>query len=238
MRDTAAERSWPDPRNRLIWNKPKLGVSNEDFANRVHHSMSEEKKYVLSEEQKARFRENNRKRYHEKLKNDPEWCERFKEGMKRQKADPTYKERRKEINRRWREKLNAKKEEDPDLDAHLKSEYLRYARQEKARDPLKYKARHSKYSMQHVNKNGPRKIKEWRISDEEAMAIYIQNCHYCGKPSSKEKLNGIDRKDSNGHYEQGNMLPCCIKCNTAKGARPYDDFVQKMKSKGLFPLSQ
>lgn len=52
------------------------------------------------------------------------------------------------------------------------------------------------------------------------------NCYYCGsKPSNRAELprsygafiyNGIDRIDSNKGYIDGNMNPCCGKCNTMK----------------------
>lgn len=71
------------------------------------------------------------------------------------------------------------------------------------------------------------------------IAITQQKCHYCGqKPSNVRKgrhcnldytYNGIDRKDNEKGYEEGNMLPCCWRCNDFKGIESYDVFVSNIK---------
>jgi hypothetical protein len=67
-------------------------------------------------------------------------------------------------------------------------------------------------------------------------------CFYCGtlpsqikKPVSKTRdgekhaqytYNGIDRIDSNIGYKDGNILPCCKKCNYAKKDMSVNEFVK------------
>jgi hypothetical protein len=40
-----------------------------------------------------------------------------------------------------------------------------------------------------------------------------------------EPFNGIDRLDNDKGYVSGNVVPCCITCNRAKGTMPYKDFL-------------
>lgn len=66
-------------------------------------------------------------------------------------------------------------------------------------------------------------------------SLVFSNCHYCGnKPSNLVKnsiyggpffYNGIDRKDTLGHYTLENSLPCCIICNRAKNNLSYEEFI-------------
>jgi 5-methylcytosine-specific restriction endonuclease McrA len=64
----------------------------------------------------------------------------------------------------------------------------------------------------------------WAISDDEATRLLFSECHYCGKvPMVK---NGIDRKDNERGYEPDNVAPCCIVCNFAKHAMPYQEYVE------------
>lgn len=64
---------------------------------------------------------------------------------------------------------------------------------------------------------------EWSLSDEEAIALFREDCHYCD--SKGDPLNGIDRKDNRKGYTEENTLPCCSWCNRAKGPRSYEDFL-------------
>lgn len=63
---------------------------------------------------------------------------------------------------------------------------------------------------------------EWKLSDEEAKWFLIQPCHYCG--SQPSPYAGIDRIDSGGCYDFGNIVECCGRCNLAKGISSYEEF--------------
>lgn len=55
--------------------------------------------------------------------------------------------------------------------------------------------------------------------------IISMPCHYCGTTS---KI-GIDRIDSLGGYEEGNVVPCCTTCNMMKRTMSVDDFFSHIK---------
>ena len=84
-----------------------------------------------------------------------------------------------------------------------------------------------------------RKGIEFSLSPEDVAAIIFLPCFYCGgEPSniarsesrlSKITCNGIDRRDSHFGYVQGNVLPCCWKCNTMKNALSVSDFSAHIK---------
>lgn len=59
---------------------------------------------------------------------------------------------------------------------------------------------------------------EWRISFDEFKAFCSQPCTYCEGVLGKVKFGkGLDRIDTNGHYEKDNVLPCCRTCNRIRG---------------------
>lgn len=78
----------------------------------------------------------------------------------------------------------------------------------------------------------------FEITEIEFRMLTSLPCHYCHKePSfvisdnkkgdySRYVYNGIDRKDNNKGYISGNVLPCCINCNTAKGILSYNKFIE------------
>ncbi len=80
----------------------------------------------------------------------------------------------------------------------------------------------------------------WNLTIEEFAEITKLPCHYCKVESSlKVKgskgirvdhglyvANGIDRKDNNKGYSKENVLPCCTKCNKAKGTQSYEEFLE------------
>lgn len=78
----------------------------------------------------------------------------------------------------------------------------------------------------------------WELTDHEFAKIVSKNCHYCGvepRPLArrtrsgdpaitKERLNGIDRKDPKLGYTTENSVPCCKFCNSAKWMMGEDEF--------------
>lgn len=79
---------------------------------------------------------------------------------------------------------------------------------------------------------------EFALSREQFAELISQNCCYCGlAPSTlcKQKnyyhdesilYNGIDRKDNELGYVDGNCVPCCPTCNLAKGSLEYAEFIE------------
>lgn len=77
---------------------------------------------------------------------------------------------------------------------------------------------------------------EFKLSVDEFYRLTQQNCFYCGETPSRESsswckdgrspflYNGIDRIDSNKGYAINNCVPCCSKCNYAKGNMSLEDF--------------
>ena len=74
------------------------------------------------------------------------------------------------------------------------------------------------------------------ISRDDFDVLIQQDCHYCGAPPSNNWLssgfmyNGLDRVDSDGPYALKNVVPCCGRCNVAKGTMSQDEFVAMAKS--------
>ena len=76
---------------------------------------------------------------------------------------------------------------------------------------------------------------EWHLTDEQALAITQQSCHYCGgdfsNTSSHPEMNGtfayngIDRVDNSKGYTIDNVVPCCKHCNIAKRDRSVGEFL-------------
>lgn len=67
---------------------------------------------------------------------------------------------------------------------------------------------------------------EFDLTFEQFIKFWDKECCYCG-----EKINGIglDRKDSKIGYNINNVLPCCSKCNRAKGTLAKSDFIALCK---------
>lgn len=81
--------------------------------------------------------------------------------------------------------------------------------------------------------NAAKRGYSWNLEDEVVIDLFASNCHYCGAlPSNKGKTSGgvftysgIDRKDNNIGYEEGNVVSACFRCNKAKMEMSYDDFL-------------
>lgn len=74
---------------------------------------------------------------------------------------------------------------------------------------------------------------EVRLSFDEWRSLVIgASCHYgaisgesCSMPTTG---GGLDRKDSSGAYEPGNVVACCKYHNGLKGCQSYDAYVAKL----------
>ena len=82
---------------------------------------------------------------------------------------------------------------------------------------------------------------EWSLSDQYALSLMSRPCHYCGADDIKSTVKsrtridgsfdvftgvGIDRVDNEQGYTKKNCVPCCKRCNVAKGGMAASDFTQ------------
>jgi len=77
----------------------------------------------------------------------------------------------------------------------------------------------------------------WELGESEAIELFQGACHYCGAPPSQIAghrrrvnpspvlYNGIDRRESAHGYIPDNVVPCCGRCNAAKSASSYHEFI-------------
>jgi len=74
------------------------------------------------------------------------------------------------------------------------------------------------------------------ISKTEWKELVIQECYYCGDPGSNLtqscghlfRHNGIDRLNKDLGYIEGNVVPCCKWCNTAKMSQNEQEFLDRI----------
>lgn len=102
----------------------------------------------------------------------------------------------------------------------------------------RYVDRESIYKKVIVSRLKERSRRETRlpfeISDEDAYKLSQQPCHYCGLEKQNTTLykpdnlilfyNGLDRVDSSRGYTDGNVVPCCKRCNAAKNDMTVGEF--------------
>lgn len=85
------------------------------------------------------------------------------------------------------------------------------------------RAENKKWSA-YLNRAKSKKF-EFEFTKEEFVTLINQPCFYCGI----DKLNGIDRIDSNIGYLKHNCRPCCGDCNIAKHTMSHDQFINFIK---------
>lgn len=64
--------------------------------------------------------------------------------------------------------------------------------------------------------------RKFELSEIDFGYLVSSPCHYCGKIQGN--LNGVDRIDSSKGYIEGNCVPCCTSCNTAKMTESEKEF--------------
>jgi len=116
---------------------------------------------------------------------------------------------------------------------------------------LKHKNRTTYYnigygvcSFNHIylsyEKGAKRRNLEFNLTKEQFRELTNKNCFYCSSPPTNTfKLkfaygeciyNGIDRVDNSKGYNIENCVPCCKKCNLAKGTMTQDEFYSWVKN--------
>lgn len=90
----------------------------------------------------------------------------------------------------------------------------------------------------HYKNRAKQKEMPFSLSDDQCRAIFEAECTYCGAPPQNNYAknergsflySGIDRIDSNGGYEIGNVQPCCWVCNRMKHVLTHDEFLSHIR---------
>lgn len=82
----------------------------------------------------------------------------------------------------------------------------------------------------YYRRNAKMRKVDWNLTKEQFEMLILQPCHYCGHEGKKSTTgslityNGLDRVDNNLGYIVGNVAPCCMTCNSAKGALTLEEF--------------
>lgn len=86
-------------------------------------------------------------------------------------------------------------------------------------------------------KSASKRGHEFALTKDDFKDITQQNCHYCNSIPSKVhcektnhynghyKYNGIDRMNPSIGYIKSNCVPCCWRCNKAKGMMDYLEYL-------------
>lgn len=73
--------------------------------------------------------------------------------------------------------------------------------------------------------------KEWTLTNIEAFKLITNECTYCGHaPKWPESRVGIDRVDNSIGYTIENCVSCCFTCNSAKGSKTAEEFINWIKA--------
>lgn len=86
------------------------------------------------------------------------------------------------------------------------------------------------------------------LTRKDFRTLTDSRCHYCGTPprgvnriptlNGSYVYNGIDRVDNRSGYVKTNYVPCCKRCNLAKGTSGYQEFMSWISSLILFRSAQ
>lgn len=88
-----------------------------------------------------------------------------------------------------------------------------------------------------IKKNAERRKIPFTLDEELFISMIKSNCFYCDSwPSNKNTrgkhrqivtlYNWIDRVSSSEWYIEGNVVPCCKRCNYAKAEMSVDEFIK------------
>ena len=70
---------------------------------------------------------------------------------------------------------------------------------------------------------------EFTLTVEELEQETDKNCYICGKPTTIDHVNGLDRYDNSVGYTVENVRSCCRECNFMKYTYSYADFIDKCR---------
>lgn len=100
-----------------------------------------------------------------------------------------------------------------------------------------YYASHALLRLAVYKRTAIKKKRQFSISDDYAVSLFREKCLYCDQRMDG-MLNGIDRFDNSKGYIAGNCVPCCGRCNRAKGTMSGEDFVAMCTAVANGPLKR
>ena len=120
-----------------------------------------------------------------------------------------------------------------DMDGYLKknaenAKQWRENNPEKVVDNNENKKNNMKIHKSNYKRTAEYKNLVFELDDEEFEQLTNDNCYYCGI-KEENRLNGIDRKDSNIGYTLDNCVSSCTMCNYVKGSYDIDYFYKKIE---------
>lgn len=130
----------------------------------------------------------------------------------------------------WREK---QLEEHPDEYRDHNNQIQALWRAENAEHCARWYRTHVNPRLDALKRSAEKRGIEWRLTDEEAKAMLVRSCVYCGHLDLEVRVNGIDRLDSAKSYTLENCLPCCKDCNYMKGTYDPRTFIERAKKIAL-----
>lgn len=68
------------------------------------------------------------------------------------------------------------------------------------------------------------------LTKQQFDTLCAQDCSYCGRSTTGDHRNGVDRKDDTLGYTSSNCVPCCGQCNASKREMHGDAYVSKAKA--------
>lgn len=75
-----------------------------------------------------------------------------------------------------------------------------------------------------------KKVKISRHLRDRVFEKHGRKCHYCGA-SDMLTMDHIVPEKSGGDTREENLIPACHSCNSSKGAKSYDEFIQWISKK-------
>jgi len=81
------------------------------------------------------------------------------------------------------------------------------------------------YKLQYYKRRAEEDGREWSITDEEALDMFHDKCHFCD--SIEATINGIDRVNNSLGYTTDNTVACCSMCNYMKNTLDIVTFLKR-----------
>ena len=102
-----------------------------------------------------------------------------------------------------------------------------------------------RHIFKRIKSDAVRAGREFNLTLEFFVSMCHEPCHYCNRSNINSanvpsktggfliegfRYNGLDRVDNTLGYDEDNCVPCCVVCNRAKNAMPFDEFMEYIQS--------
>jgi len=107
-------------------------------------------------------------------------------------------------------------------------EKLKRVEEQRNRTDRDYNKERKQNLMKHYNeyvRSATLRNIQFSLDANEFEGLVNLHCYYCDT-YDKDKVIGIDRKDSLIGYKIDNVVPCCSICNHLKGEIPFNEFIE------------